>query len=156
MFQPSRDDARRFLFDTWKKQQSGQPLTDLERLAAAIMLDHPEYHVHLRQPERYLEQDWHPEQGQTNPFLHLMMHLSIDEQCSIDQPPGVRALLAALAERHGSRHTAQHEAMDGMAEMLWRAQREGRFPDPNVYLNILRDKLGEAEQFNLQRLDEIQ
>ena len=57
---------------------------------------------------------------------------------------------------HGSRHTAQHEAMDGMAEMLWRAQREGRFPDPNVYLNILRDKLGEAEQFNLQRLDEIQ
>ena len=118
--------------------------------------DHPEYHEHLRQPERYLEQDWHPEQGQTNPFLHLMMHLSIDEQCSIDQPPGVRALLAALAERHDSRHTAQHEAMDGMAEMLWRAQREGRFPDPNVYLNILRDKLGEAEQFNLQRLDEIQ
>ena len=75
MFNPSRDEARNFFIGVWQKHGSGAPLTDIERTTLAILLDHPEYHEHLRQPERYLEQDWHPEQGQTNPFLHLMMHL---------------------------------------------------------------------------------
>ena len=144
MFQPSRDDARRFLFDTWKKQQSGQPLTDLERLAAAIMLDLPEYHEHLRQPERYLEQDWHPEQGQTNPFLHLMMHLSIDGQCSIDQPPGVRAAFEAACARRGDRHDAMHDALECLGEMLFNAQRNGTPPDGVAYVSALRKRGGLA------------
>lgn len=153
MFNPSRDEARRFFFDTWTKHKQGEVLTDLEKMTLAILFEHPEYHAVLDAPERYLEQDWLPEQGETNPFLHLAMHLSIDEQLSIDQPPGVRALVQQLAARHGDLHAAQHDAMDGLGEMIWHAQRHRTAPDPNVYLNILRRKLGEEERFHLPKGD---
>ena len=89
MFNPSRDEARRFFFDTWRKHKASETLTDLERMTLAIMLLHPEYQAILDAPERYLEREWLPEDGQTNPFLHLAMHLSIEEQLSIDQPSGI-------------------------------------------------------------------
>ncbi|AVY93373.1 MULTISPECIES: DUF1841 family protein [Microvirgula] len=151
MFNPSRDEARRFLFDTWQKHHAGQPLTDLERIALAIELEHPEYQPMLADPDRYLDRDWRPEGGETNPFLHMMMHLSIEEQVSIDQPAGVRDLVDRLAARLGTRHDAQHAAMDGLAEMIWLAQRNGSMPDPNVYLNVLRRRIGEGEAFDLAR-----
>ena len=75
MYHPSRDEVRRFFFDAWRKHKAGETLTDLERMTLAIMLLHPEYHAILDAPERYLEREWLPEDGQTNPFLHLAMHL---------------------------------------------------------------------------------
>jgi hypothetical protein len=48
MFSPSRDQARRFLFDAWKKHKEHAPLTDLEKMALAVMLLHPEYHPPAR------------------------------------------------------------------------------------------------------------
>ena len=143
MFNPSRDDARRFFFATWRKHQTHESLTDLERITLAILLAHPEYHAVLEQPEHYLTHDWHPEDGATNPFLHWSMHLSIEEQLSIDQPHGLRALYQRLCERYGEVHSAQHAVMDGLAEMIWQAQRSASEPDPTVYLNCLRRQLGE-------------
>ena len=130
MFNPSRDEARRFFFDTWRKHQANDTLTDLERMTLAIILLHPEYHPVLDAPARYLEREWLPEDGQTNPFLHLAMHLSIEEQLSIDQPPGIRARIDALSLQHQDRHPALHDAMDGLAEMIWHAQRYQTPPDP--------------------------
>ena len=97
MFNPSRDQARQFLFDLWDKHRAGAALTPLESMALAIVLEHPEYHAHLADRERYLERDWKPEGGETNPFLHLQMHLAIEEQFSIDQPPGIRAAIKRAA-----------------------------------------------------------
>lgn len=142
MFNPSRDEVRRFFFDAWRKHKAGETLTDLERMTLAIMLLHPEYHAILDAPERYLEREWLPEDGQTNPFLHLAMHLSIEEQLSIDQPSGIRARIDALAHQHGDRHPALHDAMDGLAEMIWHAQRYRTAPDPARYLHCLDRKLG--------------
>ncbi len=142
MFNPSRDEARRFFFDTWRKHQANDTLTDLERMTLAIILLHPEYHPVLDAPARYLEREWLPEDGQTNPFLHLAMHLSIEEQLSIDQPPGIRARIDALSLQHQDRHPALHDAMDGLAEMIWHAQRYQTPPDPQLYLHCLDRKLG--------------
>lgn len=137
MFSPSRDQARQFLFDTWAKHQQQIALTDLERLALSHLLDHPEYHSILAQPERYRTQDYHPVAGETNPFLHLAMHLALSEQLSIDQPPGIRAAYQALCTRCGDAHAAAHQALECLAEMIWRAQRDQRPPDAQRYLDCL-------------------
>lgn len=142
MFEPSRAQARQFFFDAWAKYRAGQALSDLEAMAVEHIGRHPEYHAVLEQPERHRERDWQPEMGETNPFLHLSMHLAITEQVSIDQPPGVRRRYQALVERFADPHAAEHAVMDCLAEMLWQAQRNHRPPDGDAYLRCLAGKAG--------------
>jgi Domain of unknown function (DUF1841) len=137
VFNPTRDQSREFLFDLWDKHQARAPLTGLESIALAIVLEHPEYQAMLADRERYLDHDWKPEGGETNPFLHLMMHVAIEEQVSIDQPPGIRAATEALAARLGSMHEARHEVMECLAEMIWQAQRHGTSLDNAAYLDCI-------------------
>ena len=140
MFNPTRDQARQFLFDLWGKHRAGAPLTPLESMALSVILEHPEYHAVLDKPDRYLDHDWKPEGGETNPFLHLQMHLAIEEQLSIDQPPGIRDAVQQLARRHDSAHDARHDVMDCLAEAVWNAQRHGAAFDNTAYLDCLGRK----------------
>jgi hypothetical protein len=140
MFAPSRDQVRQFFFETWRKYRTGEALQGIESIALEVILLHPEYHAVLGDPERYLEQEYFPEMGETNPFLHLSMHLSLEEQVSIDQPIGVRAALLRLSQSLGSRHDACHAAIECLAEMIWRAQRDGTAPDAVAYLACLGKK----------------
>src|SRR5487761_1952453 len=104
MFNPSRDEARQFFFGVWRKQQDKTLMTPLEGIAWEIISHHPEYHDLLADPERVLAREWFPEQGETNPFLHLGLHLAVEEQLSIDQPPGIRAAYQYLCERLKDEH----------------------------------------------------
>jgi len=140
MFNPTRDQSRQFLFDVWGKHRGKAALTPLESMALAIVLEHPEYHGVLDDRERYLDREWKPEGGETNPFLHLSMHLAIEEQVSIDQPPGIRSAVEKLAARRGSMHDAQHDVMDCLAEVIWQAQRNGAGFDNATYLQCLDRK----------------
>ena len=137
MFNPSRDQARAFLYDLWDKHLAGAALTPLETMALAVILEHPEYHAILGDRERYLDRDWKPEGGETNPFLHLSMHLAIEEQLSIDQPRGIREAVEALARRRDSAHEARHAVMECLAEVIWQAQRHGTGFDNAAYLECL-------------------
>ena len=137
MFQPSREEARLFLFESWRKRRAGELLTPLEDLTAQLIAKHPEYFAVLENPERYQEKDYLPEQGATNPFLHLLMHLTIEEQISIDQPPGIRAHFVHLTQKLESEHDAQHRMMECLSEMIWQAQRGGTQPDAAVYFACL-------------------
>jgi hypothetical protein len=135
MFNPSRDEVRRFFVDTWRKQRAGEILTPLEAIAADWIVEHPEYHDALADAEgSATAADYTPERGQTNPFLHLSMHLAISEQLSIDQPPGIRAAHERLATRLGSTHDAQHAIMECLGETIWEAQRNNTPPDSDAYL----------------------
>lgn len=138
MFAPSRDQARRFLIDAWRKRQQALPATPLETLAADLVALHPEYHALLEAGEEALARDWTPEDGATNPFLHLSLHLAIEEQLSIDQPPGIRAIFETLCARHGARHAALHDILECLGETLWRAQRDRQPPDGAAYLDCIR------------------
>lgn len=137
LFNPSRDEARNFLFETWRKRTARELLSPLEDLAAQLIEKHPEFHAVLQAPERYQDQDYLPEHGATNPFLHLMMHLTIEEQISIDQPPGIRAHFVRLTRRYESEHEAQHRMMECLGEMIWQAQRNRTQPDAAIYLDCL-------------------
>lgn len=137
MFNPTRDQVRQFFFEAWRKHRAALPLVGLESTAVDIALMHPEYHAVLDDPDRYLRHEWTPADGQTNPFLHLSMHLTIAEQRSIDQPPGIRAALARIARRCGDAHQAEHAAMECLGEMMWQAQRGNTAPDVQAYLDCL-------------------
>jgi hypothetical protein len=138
IFNPTREEVRRFFCDTWKKKTEGHILDPMETLAGDWMEQHPEYHELLANPENALEQDYTPERGETNPFLHLSMHLSISEQISIDQPPGIKAIAEKLSQKLGSMHEAQHLMMECLGQVMWEAQREGKPLNPENYLEALQ------------------
>jgi hypothetical protein len=141
MFNPSRDQVRELFFGAWRKYRAGLPLVGAEALALDAILLHPEYHALLGAPERYREQEYFPELGETNPFLHMSLHVALAEQLSIDQPRGIVERFGALASRAGGRHAAAHEAIECLAEMLWRSQRDGAPPDGAAYLACLAARL---------------
>lgn len=122
MFNPSRDDVRRFFCDTWRKHRDGSVLTPLESIALGWILRHPEYHADLDDAAAAVVRDYRIEDGRTNPFLHLSMHVAVAEQVSIDQPPGIRAIYLKLAARLGDDHAAVHEMMECLGEVVWSAQ----------------------------------
>jgi hypothetical protein len=134
MFNPSRDEVREMFFGAWRKYRQGLPLVGVEGAALDVILQHPEYHPMLGAPEAYRDRDYTDE---ANPFLHMSLHLALEEQLSIDQPPGIRARWQALLEHTGERHAALHEAIECLAEMLWRSQRDGAPPDAAAYLSCL-------------------
>jgi hypothetical protein len=144
MFDPSRDQARDFLFEAWRKFRTGEPLSAMDSIATEVIAVHPEYHDMLNDRSRYLEnyrgRDYPPEFGETNPFLHLGMHIAIREQVLIDQPAGVRGHHRSMSTKLGSVLDAEHEIMDCLAEMIWQAQRNRTAPDAALYLACLSRK----------------
>jgi hypothetical protein len=142
MFNPSRDQVRQFFFDVWAKYRAGHPLTGAEQAALDAILTHPEYHPILDQPEQYKDRDFLPESGETNPFLHLSMHLAIAEQLSVDQPPGILTRYQRLLKHHDDEMDAQHAVMECLAEMIWQVQRHRTAFDSAAYLRCLDRQLG--------------
>jgi hypothetical protein len=138
MFQPSQHDVRRFFCEAQDLSRRGMPLTPIQTLAAQWIGEHPEYQADLADVDAALAAAYDVDAGRTNPFLHLAMHLTISEQCSIDQPAGIRQAVELLAARRGSLHEAHHQAMDCLGEMIWSSQRSGLPPDGQAYLECVR------------------
>ena len=134
MFNPSQADVRRYFCGVYAKSRAGQPLEALETIASLWIDDHPEYHADLADVDTALASMQQTQEGKTNPFLHLSMHVSISEQCSIDQPRGIRQAVELLTHRRDSLHDAHHEAMDCLGRMLWESQRAARPPDGEAYV----------------------
>lgn len=137
MFTPSQDDVRRFFCETYRKSTDNGILTPLEAIARDWIVQHPEYADAFGDVEAAIARDYSVESGQTNPFLHLSMHLSIAEQISIDQPPGIRAAFQNLARRLDSEHEAHHQIMECLGQMLWNSQRNGVPPDGAAYIECI-------------------
>lgn len=144
LFNPSRDEVRQFFFDAWSKFKQQQTLTDLEKMAVGIMHMHTEYHTILDQPEHYLQQAYYPEMGETNPFLHMSLHLSIQEQISINQPIGITQAYGKLCAQFQEEHAAQHVLLECLAETIWLAQRNQTGLDASHYLNLIEQRAGIA------------
>jgi hypothetical protein len=138
MFDPSRDQVRDTFFEAWRKYRAGEPLAGIETIALDVILAHPEYHGMLSEPGRHRDKQYADE---GNPFLHMSLHMALEEQLSIDQPPGIAGHFQALVRRHGERHAALHEALECLAETMWRAQRDKMPPDARAYLDCLERRV---------------
>ena len=141
MFNPSREQVRLFFCEAWRKHCARLILEGAEVTAAGLIEQHPEYHALLENPEAAVEQEFTPESGQMNPFLHLSLHLAIADQISIDQPAGIRSAYQALRQKLEV-HDAEHAVLECLGEALWRAQQNGGAIDAEQYLESLRRAAG--------------
>jgi len=134
LFQPSQADVRQFFCTVYAKARAGQTLEAIETIASLWIDEHPEYHAELADVDTALSSVNQSAIGNSNPFLHLSMHLSVSEQCSIDQPRGVRQAVELLTYRRNSLHLAHHEVMECLGQMIWESQRSGQAPDGAAYI----------------------
>ncbi|HEV8333194.1 MAG TPA: DUF1841 family protein [Steroidobacteraceae bacterium] len=133
----SRDELRRVYVEAWRKRRAGLPVEPLEAQVADVIELHPEYHAALERSGEMLTRDFTPAGGQSNPFLHMGLHLAVRDQVATDRPAGLRQAFASLAQRLGSTHEAEHRIIECLAEAMWEAQRSGRPPDEKAYLEAV-------------------
>jgi hypothetical protein len=142
MYGSERDQMRQVFFRAWRKHQSGEAMEPLEQMVSAVVSAHPEYQAMLNDPDNGLAREFLPEDGATNPFLHMAMHISLLEQVSTDRPQGIGELYRRLCSRLGDAHAAEHQLMECLGQMLWEAQSANRMPDETAYLDCIRRLLG--------------
>jgi hypothetical protein len=126
--------VREMFFGAWSKYRAGELLTGMDAAALDVMQLHPEYREVLEHPHKYRDKDYSDE---ANPFLHMSLHLALEEQLSIDQPPGIASVFQEIVEKKQDRHEALHEAIECLAQTLWHAQRDNAPPDAAAYLECL-------------------
>jgi hypothetical protein len=136
IFGNDRDELRRMYSDAWQKRCGGQELSPLETQIAGVVESHPEYHDAISSES--LDEDYTPDGGRTNPFLHMGLHLGIREQVATNRPAGIASVYKALATTSGDAHAAEHQMIDCLAETLWEAQSQNHAPDEDKYLQRLQ------------------
>jgi hypothetical protein len=133
-----RDGLRRMYVEAWRKHRESLPLEPLEDQIVRVLEEHPEYHPVVDSVQAALERDFTPESGQSNPFLHMGLHLAIREQVATNRPAGIAGVHRDLARRAGGPHEAEHRMIECLGEAMWRSQRDGLPPDESAYLESLR------------------
>lgn len=134
-------DTRQLFFSSWKKYLQKQTLLPLEEQIVAVILDHPEYHTLLETTTAEQGVHYFPEMGETNPFLHMGLHLAIRDQVSTDRPVGIKKIHAQLVQKHQDPLKAEHLLMECLAESLWLAQQAQSMPDEAHFLSCCRGLL---------------
>ncbi|MEJ2619283.1 MAG: DUF1841 family protein [Candidatus Thiodiazotropha sp.] len=138
MISNDRNQLRLVFFEAWRKYSAGESLQPLEEMVATVIQQHPEYHRLLNNKQQGIDRDYLPEDGETNPFLHMAMHLTLIEQVSTDRPLGITRLYRQLCQRKGESHEAEHQLMECLGRSLWEAQVENRMPDELAYLDCVK------------------
>lgn len=137
--QQSREQLRQMYVQAWRKHRERLPMEPLEAQIADVVAQHAEYQSMLESTDAPLDREWTPEGGESNPFLHMGLHLAVRDQIATDRPAGVREAFQALCGRSASPHAAEHRMIDCLAETLWAAQRSGLPPDELAYLNKIKN-----------------
>ncbi|MFK8067131.1 MAG: DUF1841 family protein [Gammaproteobacteria bacterium] len=140
--QQGRDTSRRYFVDVWQKYRAGSILQPLENLIAGVIIQHPEYHDLLEDHKSVVEADFDSESGAPNPFLHMGLHITLQEQYGADRPAGIRELYDLGLEKLADPHLLEHRMMESLGEVLWRAQRDQTMPNEEAYLEGLRQIVG--------------
>ena len=134
----SREEMRQLFIDSWNKRLAKTPMQPIEETVAAVVAEHPEYHGLLERTDAALSRDYLPEFGETNPFLHMAMHIALREQLSTNRPQGIADIYRRLLVKHNDPHQVEHRMAECLGETLWRAQRDGKEPDEQAYLECLQ------------------
>ena len=138
MFIQDRDSARQFFFNAWRKYRAKLPLEPMEKIVSGVVMQHPEYHAFLGKEDDALNREFTPEMDKTNPFLHMGMHITLQEQLGSDRPQGISALYQKLLPKFASNHDLEHRMMECLGEVLWAAQRDQVLPSETDYLECLK------------------
>jgi len=133
-----RSSLRRMYVEAWRKHRASLPVEPVEDQIIRVIELHSEYARVLESGGDALDRDYTPEDGQTNPFLHMGLHLAIREQVATNRPAGIANVHRALVGKLGDVHEAEHAMIECLGAALWNAQRAGLPPDEAAYLESLR------------------
>lgn len=128
---------RKQFIDAYLKAQNKMPMTPLEQQIAQVVIDHPEYHKDFLSPD-ILHAEFLPEHNQSNPFLHLSLHLAIRDQIQTNRPFGIQALFKKHVEKSQDALETEHVFMDCLAQALWESSRQQCPPNETDYLEKLK------------------
>lgn len=134
LYDPDRNKLRQMYIDAWQRFRAGQPLEPVQAQVAAVIQAHPEYQPLMERPDAVLDAEFPPELGQSNPFLHMGLHLAVRDQLATDRPAGIRQAYQRIAAAADSEHGAEHVVLECLAEFLWRSHQPGAQPDEREYL----------------------
>ena len=132
---------RAYYRQVYQKALSGQSLQPLEELIADVIREHREYQHLFAGGAEVLEDDFTPEEGHINPWLHLGMHIALREQVGTDRPKGIADITRSLLLKHQDGHRVEHMMFECLGEALWTAQRNNTQPDDSAYLGCLEKLL---------------
>ena len=135
------EETRQMYFTSWQKFKNHLPLSPLEDQVAQIIALHPEYQAIMDNPEQYKQRHYHPELGETNPFLHLGLHLGVRDQLATNKPAGIRQVYEQLLKKLKDEHEVEHVLMNILAEFMWQVQRNNLPPDEEEYFKLLQTAL---------------
>ena len=130
-------ETRQLFYSSWEHYLQKKPLSGLEQQLIQVILDHPEYQQTIANRNKFQEQSYYPEFGETNPFLHMGLHLAIRDQITTNRPAGISALFKELVQKYKDPLAVEHLMMDQLAECLWLAQKNNLPPDEELYLTTL-------------------
>lgn len=129
---------RQVFWDAWQKAQADLPLNALEVRVARVIQMHQEYHCFFTDMDDFLERDFQLDDGM-NPYLHLSLHLALEEQAATKHPPEMARALYHLITVDGlERHEALHKILEILAESVYESQRTGGEPDVLDYAEQLK------------------
>lgn len=135
-----RQQLRQIFFNAWRHYQQNKPLNDVEQQAVDVILIHPEYHALLNQVESQLDKDFHAELGESNPFMHMSMHIAVRDQIKTNLPEGIKDIFQQLLVKyHADAHQAEHHIMEVFGQVMWQVLQGHEF-DPQQYLASLLDQ----------------
>lgn len=140
MYSNDRIQLRKVYTEAWRKSHENELLSPLETLMVLVIQDHPEYQSYFSQDDT-LDKDFSVESGDTNPFLHISLHMAIREQIQMDQPPGIRDIYQKICHTTQDGHKAEHALMDHLAELVWRSSRGEPQPSEAEYIRTLKAQL---------------
>jgi len=135
VFSQDRSKQREFLAKSWQKHISAQILEPLELQLALIVEKHPEYQALIND----INLEYFPEQGRTNPFLHINLHLALQDQLALNQPIGINDIYKKLIVIHSDTHEVEHMMMECIAEMIFNSQKNNTTLDQDNYLINLKN-----------------
>jgi len=135
VFSQDRSKQREFLANSWQKHITSQILEPLELQLALIIQKHPEYHALIND----INLEYFPEQGKTNPFLHINLHLALQDQLALNQPIGINDIYKKLIVIHSDIHEVEHMMMECIAEMIFNSQKNNTTLDQDNYLVNLKN-----------------
>lgn len=138
LFSNDRNAMRQFFKDAWQKKIKSQPLTALETIVSSVVALHPEYQKLIENNNDNLDADYSPDSGMSNPFLHMGMHISLQEQMQTDRPAGIRTVYQTLMKTVQDAHEVEHRMIECLATALWEAQSTNQMPNESRYLHCLQ------------------
>lgn len=141
LFTQDRTRIRELFCSSWRKHKKGQPLEPLEKQIASLVVEHPEYHALLADSANSVDKDFTADDGYDNPFMHLSLHLALREQVGTDRPAGIASITRSLLLKHKNGHIVEHLMMERLGLFLWDAQRQGRAPNEDAYMETLKELL---------------